>query len=505
MEQAKIQSDPFKEKFIFFCNGSKMTGKTDFQDYENSSLLDWADEISEKIGTAIYDDFNLSVCGEYFEKEFLEGIISVYASEDAAYKCLSLRKENHNNHIDANDRLRFLQGLAEKYNISAEPFYKLQVFCKNKDFVESNAAYAAVDTPEKAFCIVDDDISALAAYRKSTARIILSTSESNKAECIGKNIDGKKQYVWKVPAIRKTEIFNSIVDYFCVIKQIRTIADKINSVYSILDKQDQLLFTSCISVEPVYYAADIPELKIRDTYKPEVYLYPDKTADVPFQMDSDNTAILEIRDNVLAPKSAGTANVIFYTVINGEKTIFDSKPVHVSDICIESITIKPHRLELDVNEKKAISIAISPRNVSDSRITYTCSDSDVASLEAKSDGTFVITANKVGSCTFEFKAVKTGVVGKCIVEVASTFSKRVSDSMEYYRKGLLAFVVSVISGFITVLINPFGFVFFIAAGICAYNMLKALALKHLEENKCKNTYTVLAILAVLFVIVSMTI
>lgn len=108
MEQAKIQSDPFKEKFIFFCNGSKMTGKTDFQDYENSSLLDWADEISEKIGTAIYDDFNLSVCGEYFEKEFLEGIISVYASEDAAYKCLSLRKENHNNHIDANDRLRSL-------------------------------------------------------------------------------------------------------------------------------------------------------------------------------------------------------------------------------------------------------------------------------------------------------------------------------------------------------------------------------------------------------------
>lgn len=166
MEQAKIQSDPFKEKFIFFCNGSKMTGKTDFQDYENSSLLDWADEISEKIGTAIYDDFNLSVCGEYFEKEFLEGIISVYASEDAAYKCLSLRKENHNNHIDANDRLRSLQGLAEKYNISTEPFYKLQVFCKNKDFVESNAAYAAVDTPEKAFCIVDDDISALAAYRK---------------------------------------------------------------------------------------------------------------------------------------------------------------------------------------------------------------------------------------------------------------------------------------------------------------------------------------------------
>lgn len=225
MEQAKIQSDPFKEKFTFFCNGSKMTGKTDFQDYENSSLLDWADEISEKIGTAIYDDFNLSVCGEYFEKEFLEGIISVYASEDAAYKCLSLRKENHNNHIDANDRLRSLQGLAEKYNISTEPFYKLQVFCKNKDFVESNAAYAAVDTPEKAFCIVDDDISALAAYRKSTARIILSTSEGNKAECIGKNIDGKKQYIWKVPAIRKTEIFNSIVDYFSVIKQIRTIAD----------------------------------------------------------------------------------------------------------------------------------------------------------------------------------------------------------------------------------------------------------------------------------------
>ena len=29
MEQAKIQSDPFKEKFTFFCNGSKMTG------YEN--------------------------------------------------------------------------------------------------------------------------------------------------------------------------------------------------------------------------------------------------------------------------------------------------------------------------------------------------------------------------------------------------------------------------------------------------------------------------------------
>ena len=75
--------------------------------------------------------------------------------------------------------------------------------------------------------------------------------------------------------------------------------------------------------------------------------------------------------------------------------------------------------------------------------------------------------------------------------------------MEYYRKGLLAFVVSVISGFITVLMNPFGLVFYIAAGICAYNMLKALALKHLEENKCKNTYTVLAILAALFVIVSM--
>lgn len=53
--------------------------------------------------------------------------------------------------------------------------------------------------------------------------------------------------------------------------------------------------------------------------------------------------------------------------------------------------------------------------------------------------------------------------------------------------------------------NPFGYVFYIAAGICAYNMLKALALKHLEENKCKNTYTVLTILAVLFVIVGMTI
>lgn len=204
MEQAKIQSDPFKEKFTFFCNGSKMTGKTDFQDYENSSLLDWADEISEKIGTAIYDDFNLSVCGEYFEKEFLEGIISVYASEDAAYKCISLRKENHNNHIDANDRLRSLQGLAEKYNISTEPFYKLQVFCKNKDFVESNAAYAAVDTPEKAFCIVDDDISAWLHTEKalrvlfSVRRKAIRLNVSEKMLTVKSNISGRCQQCEKL-------------------------------------------------------------------------------------------------------------------------------------------------------------------------------------------------------------------------------------------------------------------------------------------------------------------
>ena len=504
MEEARIKLNPFKEKNIFFYNKKRLIGKTDFRDYEVQPLLEWADDIFDRIGREIYDDFHLTVCGTSFEKAFLHDMKTSYALSGAEYDCIGFEEDLYDVNTDIEKRLKAIDGLAHKYNITIQQMEKLPVYCSEELawMLKDKCDYIRSASIEEAFCIIgNDSLLSVQNFIKYPARLVLKTNNENIVVCNGKNSEGKKQYVWNISQNRNEAVLGYIVDYFCKIKRIKEIAQRIRENKSHFSEEDLRKFHACISVDSLYYVDEIPSLKINTSYIPVIKSYPDEGKKVSYHVELEDESIAVSKENMLLARTEGVTVAHFYTVVDDERILFDSKKIRVSGIYIDKIMIEPSKIELNVNDKKIIKIGIYPDDVSDIQIECICTDSSVATISAMDDGTFEIAAKKAGRCLFEFKAIKGDAKASCEVIVASTFKKMPVNSSNNYYKGIGAFAGALITGFLGMIFRIFEVPFLIMAGASAYFMLKALALRHLDEKQKQNALLVLVVVIVLAILI----
>ena len=124
---------------------------------------------------------------------------------------------------------------------------------------------------------------------------------------------------------------------------------------------------------------------------------------------SDKPSVATVSNGLVSGVAAGTA-----TITATSEDGFTSKcTVTVSAVEVTSISLTPASQNLSVGATKQLEATISPSNASDKTLTWTSSNSSVASVSSSG----LVTANAVGNATITAKS-NNGKTGTCSINVA---------------------------------------------------------------------------------------
>jgi len=128
---------------------------------------------------------------------------------------------------------------------------------------------------------------------------------------------------------------------------------------------------------------------------------------------SSNSSVAKVTNaGVITGLSAGTATITAASMLDSSVTA--SINVTVSDIAVTSISLNKTSLDLQCGGRETLNVSFLPENASVPTITWTSSDTDIASVEngrvnGKSEGTCTITASDgnghTDTCTVEVSGV----------------------------------------------------------------------------------------------------
>ncbi len=156
--------------------------------------------------------------------------------------------------------------------------------------------------------------------------------------------------------------------------------------------------------------------KIRVEYEPE-------DVEEEITWSSSDEEIATVSDGTITAKNVGNVTITAIT----KSGIKDQVSIEVYQK-VESITLDITNVELSVGGTSQINVTITPEEATYKDITWTSSDSSIASVE---NG--LITAKNVGNATIT-AATKDGISTKCIVKVVG--SKEYSYYNEKIRWGM---------------------------------------------------------------------
>ncbi len=154
---------------------------------------------------------------------------------------------------------------------------------------------------------------------------------------------------------------------------------------------------------------------------------PDDATNKDLNWKSDNEEVATVdADGVVRGKAIGTATITVSSVDNPEA--YDQCTVNVTALIIhvESVSLDMHNLSLAVGDNHYLNPTISPADATDKSVTWTSSDTNVATVDA--NGT--ITAVGVGNATITVITNDGHYTDTCAVTVV----KRVTDVYLDQRK-----------------------------------------------------------------------
>ena len=151
-------------------------------------------------------------------------------------------------------------------------------------------------------------------------------------------------------------------------------------------------------------------LKIGEEYQLNATINPSNASEKNVNWSSASSSIATVKNGLVKGISAGETEIT--ASCGGKKAICKVK---ITPVEVESISLSKSELDLFVGDSKTITATIKPENASDQQITWSSSDSRIATVSKGSitgvkEGIVVITA-KAGSKTADCKVTvkKTGV------------------------------------------------------------------------------------------------
>lgn len=122
----------------------------------------------------------------------------------------------------------------------------------------------------------------------------------------------------------------------------------------------------------------LPELKIGESGQAVAEVYPSDSVNKNIVWKSSNENVVTVSDNgYLVAKELGTATITASTDNNKS----GSFTVKVSEVVAETITIKEKPNSLTVGDTKALHYTLLPETTSDKKVTWSSSDSKVATVD----------------------------------------------------------------------------------------------------------------------------
>ena len=126
---------------------------------------------------------------------------------------------------------------------------------------------------------------------------------------------------------------------------------------------------------------------------------------------SSNTNVATVNNGVVTAKSVAGTAIITATGYGG---ITATCSVTVNDIKVTSVTVNPSSHEMSIGDTVDLTTTVKPDNASNKQVTWTTSDSSVASVSTSGK----VTANKAGTATITATAKDgSGKSGTCYVTV----------------------------------------------------------------------------------------
>ena len=160
---------------------------------------------------------------------------------------------------------------------------------------------------------------------------------------------------------------------------------------------------------------------------------------------SSNSAVATVSsDGTVSAKSAGSATITVRTT-DGGKTATCRVTVKAATIAVNGVSISPSTMSLNVGESSKLKATVSPANATNTSVSWTSSNSSVATVA--SDGT--VTAKAAGSATITCttqdgskKATCTVTVKNSTVSVTGVSLNRTTLSLTAGTSGTLSATVS---------------------------------------------------------------
>ena len=170
---------------------------------------------------------------------------------------------------------------------------------------------------------------------------------------------------------------------------VKTSNNKIDSCYVTVNPKT-------IAVNSVTLNKTGATLEVGDTLSLTATIYPSNATNKSVTWSSSNTSVATVSNGLVTAKSSGSATITVRT--NNNKTATCSITVNNPVVAVSSISLNQTGATIEVGVTLSLSATISPSNATDKSVTWSSSNTSVATV---SDG--IVTAKAAGTATITVK------------------------------------------------------------------------------------------------------
>ncbi len=240
----------------------------------------------------------------------------------------------------------------------------------------------------------------IASYGDKNTSVKVATSSNTSGQSMSLDSENKKEYTYSTFSTSASE---------CTSITISSSAQKRFYLYSIT--------LTLGAVDPIYpIAISLPStynlaLNGSETLTPTVS--PTNYNQGNISWNSNDASTVSVNNGVITGLKEGSATIT--ASINNESglSLTASCSVTVSPIKVTGVSLNESSISLTVNKTKSLVATVLPSNASNKSVTFSSSNSSVASV----NGSGVITANKIGTAVIKVTTADGGYTASCNVSV----------------------------------------------------------------------------------------
>lgn len=202
------------------------------------------------------------------------------------------------------------------------------------------------------------------------------------------------------------------------------------TTYSCSDDKKEIL-PETIDVVSVELNKEQVSMKVGETFELLATINPENATNTDLKWESTDKTIVEVENGHLKALAAGEAKITV-TTKDGNKTASCTVVVEqeIKEVAIETISIDPSELVLNVGDEKTLIATITPSDATNQELTWSSEDASVATVV---EG--VVTAVGKGKTTIAAKNSAGDISGSCTVTVNEVVVSFIED--ENFNAALL--------------------------------------------------------------------